>query len=340
MNRRCLAHFQQQAGVREGRRCHREFGLQPFHVPGRQEGVVQATTKARDSVSCEVAPRNADLHLHAVDEHLVRDFAQVHVAVEFESESVNGFTFQRKRFSTRPNDVPGLKVLNLPDQLERSQIQAAQFLNEHPNFVIFTAKDGSWSRGQHLLRLRAGPVDEDPFHGRRLVGQVGALAFETAHLPRHGHGTRGGGCIESGGPDAVLGEHGVGFAGEQNIDVAVKVRHGRGFSKDQPARDFHRCERCNSGPVAEERPAREVEIDALLGDAQTGRETPTMLGEGAQFLLTCTVNHQNRRFPTVVAQVGRVPAQLHSDVQHKVFLVRVSDAVGAQHGALVDVDVR
>ena len=65
-----------------------------------------------------------------------------------------------------------------------------------------------------------------------------------------------------------------------------------------------------------------------------------MLGEGAQFLLTRTVNHQNRRFPTVVAQVGRVPAQLHSDVQHKVFLVRVSDAVGAQHGALVDVDVR
>ena len=141
-------------------------------------------------------------------------------------------------------------------------------MNDHSNFVVFATKDSPWARREHLLRLGTGSIDDNPLDGRRLVGHVNALTLEAAHFPGHGQGTGGSGCINGHRPNAVLGQDGVRLTGEQHVDGAVKVRDSGGLSKHQTAGNFHRCERRNSGPVAEERTAGQVEVDAFFGDAQ------------------------------------------------------------------------
>ena len=64
-----------------------------------------------------------------------------------------------------------------------------------------------------------------------------------------------------------------------------------------------------------------------------------MFREIPHLLLASTVHHQDGGFSTVITQIGRVPTQLEVDVEHQVLLVGVGNAVGPQHGALVDDDV-
>ena len=189
LNRGGIALLHEEAGVREGGWCHRELRLEPFHVPGRQEGVVEIPAQAGNGVSGKVSTGDADLDFHPVDQHLVGDFAKVHVAVEFEAESINRFAFQRQGLPSGPNDITGFEVLHLPDQFKRIHVKAAQFLNDHTDFVVLTTQDGTWARREHLLRLGPGAVNDDPFDRGGLIGQVNALPFKAAYFPRHGQGT-------------------------------------------------------------------------------------------------------------------------------------------------------
>ena len=64
-----------------------------------------------------------------------------------------------------------------------------------------------------------------------------------------------------------------------------------------------------------------------------------MFREIPSFFLTGTVNHQNSRFSAIIAQIWGVPAEVQLDVEYQVVFIRICDAVGAQHGTLIDEDV-
>ena len=83
-----------------------------------------------------------------------------------------------------------------------------------------------------------------------------------------------------------------------------------------------------------------MEVDAFFRDGEASRKSPAMFGEVSHFLLTGSVDHENGRFTPVLSQVGRVPTKVKMDVEHEVLFVRVGHTVLAQHGALVNEDVR
>ena len=108
----------EQAGIGQSRRSNGEFRLQPFHVPCGQVRVVQVATQTSDSVPSEVASCDADFDLHAVDEHLVGDFTQVHVSVELKAQTVKVVPFKHHRFTSGANDIARFEIFHLPYQLK------------------------------------------------------------------------------------------------------------------------------------------------------------------------------------------------------------------------------
>ena len=130
------------------------------------------------------------------------------------------------------------------------------------------------------------------------------------------------------------------MAGKQDIDLTVKVGHRGGFSKHKATRNFHRCQGRHSGTVTKEGPTGKAETHGLFRNRKPCGESPPVFWEVAGLFLTSTVDHENGWLPAVFSQIGRVPAKVEVNVQHEVILVRVSDAVLSEHGALVNENVR
>ena len=82
-----------------------------------------------------------------------------------------------------------------------------------------------------------------------------------------------------------------------------------------------------------------MEFYGLFRNRKPCGEAPTVFREVSCLLLAGTVDHENGGLSAVFSQIGRVPAEVHVNVQHEVVLVRVSDAVLSKHGALVDDNV-
>ena len=310
-----------------------EFGLQPFHVPRGDVEVRRIAVQASDGVAGQIATFDHDLDDHPVDEHVIGDFTQVHVSVDFEVQTVQHLAFEIQGFSTGPNGIARFEIFHHPDEFKGLQIQTAQFLQDDTHLVVFPAQDGSRTRRHHFHGRWSGSIDHDPFHGGRFVGEVHALSLQATHFPGHGQRTRRNGSLNRHRPNTVHGHRRVGLSSEEDVHLALKVRHRGRFAKDQSTGNFHRRQGSNPCAVAEERATGEVEIHRFFGDAHTRREAPPVFGERTVFFLARSVHHENGGLSPVFANIRRVPAKHQFDVEDHVFLKRPGQSIAAQHGA-------